>query len=44
MAGDFRSARAVRGGQDLAVTHKDGASEFTLPALATYELVELGAS
>ena len=44
VAGDFRSARAVRGGQDLAVTHKDGASEFTLPALATYELVELGAS
>ena len=44
VAGDFRSARAVRGGQDLAVTHQDGASEFTLPTLATYELVELGAS
>jgi hypothetical protein len=44
VAGDFRSARAVQGGQVLAVTRRDGVSEFTLPALAMYELVELGAS
>ena len=44
VAGDFRSARAVHAGEALPVTHRDGASEFTLPALAMYELVELGAS
>jgi Hypothetical glycosyl hydrolase 6 len=44
VAGDFRSARAVRAGEVLPVTHRDGTSEFTLPALAMYELVELGAS
>jgi hypothetical protein len=44
VAGDFRSARAVRGGQVLAVTRRDGASEFILPALAMSELIELGSS
>jgi hypothetical protein len=44
VAGDFRSAHAVHAGEALPVTHRDGASEFTLPALAMYELVELGAS
>jgi hypothetical protein len=44
VAGEFRSTRAVRSGKDLPLTRRDGASEFTLPALAMYELVELGAA
>jgi hypothetical protein len=44
VAGEFRSARAVRAGKVLPVTRRDGASEFTLPALAMYELVALEAS
>lgn len=44
VAGEFPSARAARARQHLAVTHRNGASEFTLPALAEYELVELAAT
>jgi hypothetical protein len=42
VAGDFRSARALQADQVLTVTRRNGVSEFTLPALAMYELVELG--
>jgi hypothetical protein len=42
VAGDFRSARAVERGQVLALDRRNGVSEFTLPELALYELVELG--
>src|SRR5262249_51720909 len=44
VAGDFRSARAVRTGKVLALTRRDGASEFTPPALAMYQPVELRAA
>ncbi|HYW43449.1 MAG TPA: family 10 glycosylhydrolase [Bryobacteraceae bacterium] len=39
--GTFRSARAVRAGKDLALTRAGGYSEFRIPSLADYELVEL---
>jgi len=39
--GGFRSARAVRGGKELAASRSGDYAEFTLPELADYELVEL---
>ena len=39
--GNARAARAVRLGRDLAVTQSGGYTEFTLPALDEYELVDL---
>lgn len=39
--GEFRSAKAVRSGRDLAVSHEGGYSKFVVPSLAEYELVEL---
>lgn len=41
VAGAFRSARAIRAGKDLDVSRAGAYVEFTLPALAQYELVEL---
>jgi len=40
--GNFRTANAVRSKQDIAVKNDAGFSEFTLPALDEYELVDLG--
>lgn len=40
-AGAFRSARAVRGGKDLPVTHSGAYTRFTVPELEQYELIEL---
>ncbi len=40
--GDFRSAKAVRTGQSIALDHREGFTQFTLPSLDEYELVDLG--
>ena len=39
--GPLHSARAIRTGQNLPVTRPGECAEFTLPALAQFELVEL---
>jgi hypothetical protein len=41
VAGAFRSAKLAGTGKDLAVSRTGEYLEFTLPALAQYELVEL---
>lgn len=41
VAGEFRSAKALRAGKDLTVRRAGDHTEFTLPALGQYELVEL---
>ena len=40
--GNFRSGRALRSGQTVAITHSAGYSEFILPVLEEYELLDLG--
>jgi NAD(P)-dependent dehydrogenase (short-subunit alcohol dehydrogenase family) len=40
--GDFRSAKALRSGQTIAIDHHAGYAEFTLPSLDEYELLDLG--
>jgi hypothetical protein len=40
--GDFRSAKAIRAGQSIVLDHRDGFTEFTIPSLDEYELVDLG--
>jgi Hypothetical glycosyl hydrolase 6 len=40
--GDFKSARALRSGQTIAITNNGGYAEFTLPSLEEYELLDLG--
>jgi len=39
--GNFRSARTVMAGHDLAVSHAGGYSAFTLATLADYELIDV---
>ena len=39
--GAFRSAKAIRTGHAIAVTHAGEYTAFTLPSLREYELVEL---
>ena len=39
--GNFRSAKAVKSGQSIAVKNDAGFSEFTLPVLDEYELLDL---
>jgi hypothetical protein len=39
--GTFRSARAIRSGKSLGVSHSGGYSSFTVPELEEYELVEI---
>jgi hypothetical protein len=39
--GNFRSARAVMAGRDLAVSHSGGYTTFTLATLADYELIDV---
>jgi hypothetical protein len=41
VAGEFRSARAVRSGVELPVRVDGGHTEWSLPRLADYELVVL---
>ncbi|MBI4877336.1 MAG: hypothetical protein HY822_22140 [Acidobacteria bacterium] len=41
VAGTFRSARLVATGRELALSRAGAYAEFTVPALAQYELVEL---
>ena len=40
--GIFRSGRALRAGQTIAIKSDGGYSQFTLPSLEEYELVDLG--
>jgi hypothetical protein len=40
--GSFKSARALRSGQTIAITNSGGYAEFTLPSLEEYELLDLG--
>jgi hypothetical protein len=40
--GAFRSVRALRSGQTVAIKNNAGYSQFTLPVLEEYELVDLG--
>jgi hypothetical protein len=40
--GKIRSGRALRSGQMVAITQNAAYSEFTLPLLEEYELVDLG--
>ena len=39
--GNFRVAKAVKSGQNIAVKTDAGFSEFTLPTLEEYELLDL---
>ena len=39
--GNFRSGRAIRSGQTIAISNRDGYAEFTLPSLDEYEMLEL---
>jgi hypothetical protein len=41
LKGAFQSAKAIRSGQDLAVSRQGEYSAFTVPSLAEYEIVEL---
>ncbi len=41
VAGGFRSAKALQIGKELTVARSDGYTEFSLPVLRQYELVEL---
>jgi hypothetical protein len=40
--GDFRSAKAIRLGKPIALDRRDGFTQFTLPSLDEYELVDFG--
>jgi hypothetical protein len=40
--GTFRSGRALRSAQTVAIKNNAGYAEFTLPLLEEYELVDLG--
>jgi hypothetical protein len=40
--GAFRSGRALRSGQTVAIQNNAGYSQFTLPILEEYELLDLG--
>jgi hypothetical protein len=40
--GNFRTGRALRSGQTISIRQNAGYSEFTLPSLEEYELVDLG--
>jgi hypothetical protein len=40
--GAFRSGRALRSRQMVAIKNNAGYSQFTLPLLEEYELVDLG--
>jgi hypothetical protein len=41
LAGNYRSARALRGGASLQVRSEDGRTRFSLPSLRDYELIVL---
>jgi len=39
--GNFRSGRAIRSGESIAIKNSGGFAEFTLPALDEYEMIDL---